>query len=285
MSAAIKQAAHSNETLPSPDQVVDENENESTPSQIKKKRRERTYVAPRKFHSQCKTVKVPAQFEPLFLQAETLVKKYYARLYQSPKTGIVSIENKRYLLLRASALSVDFFESIVESVDEAPSGAISASSNKRGSSKGNAAQRAQLELQQQQTANQDFVRRLLYDFSFALGTNDANTFSKLMNLRSPVEALAAGPVTFTYSGWATVSLFPSSAPSPDEYCFFFYDHPYSFEAHSWLAKYGDDDSKRPSFPVCMMSAGYSCGWSAACFGVPLVGVEVLCKARGMLTTR
>ena len=38
-------------------------------------------------------------------------------------------------------------------------------------------------------------------------------------------------------------------------------------------------------PVCVMNAGYSSGWCEASFGIPLVTVEILCRAAGDQTCR
>ena len=39
-------------------------------------------------------------------------------------------------------------------------------------------------------------------------------------------------------------------------------------------------ASRTDAPVCVMNAGYSSGWCEASFGVPLVAVEILCRAKG-----
>src|SRR5450432_1441124 len=87
--------------------------------------------------------------------------------------------------------------------------------------------------------------------------------------------LSAGPIHFAFSGWAFVDISAESRPSPDENYFLLYDHPYSFESHSWLAK-----DKKSDTPVCIMNAGYSSGWCEESFGLPLVAAEVECLAAG-----
>jgi len=87
--------------------------------------------------------------------------------------------------------------------------------------------------------------------------------------------LSAGPIHFAFSGWAFVDISAESGPSPDENYFLLYEHPYSFESHSWLAK-----NKKSSVPVCVMNAGYSSGWCEESFGLPLVAVEIECLAAG-----
>ena len=73
----------------------------------------------------------------------------------------------------------------------------------------------------------------------------------------------------------TSTILPESAPSPDENYFLIYDHPYSFEADAWMKR-----GVKTSSPVCIMNAGYSSGWCAQSFGIPLVAVEIECRAKG-----
>jgi len=106
---------------------------------------------------------------------------------------------------------------------------------------------------------------LLFDIAHALGKADAREF----------HSLSAGPGHFAYSGWASIDVLPESNPTPDENYFLVYDHPFSFEAEEWLKS-----GKRPDFPVCILNAGYSSGWCEESFGIPLVAVEIECRAKG-----
>ncbi|MCP3898678.1 MAG: hypothetical protein GY707_02965, partial [Desulfobacteraceae bacterium] len=90
-----------------------------------------------------------------------------------------------------------------------------------------------------------------------------------------IEKLAAGPIHFAYTGWASVKIHPMSSPTPDENFYLIYDHLHSFEAEAWLEK-----DEKTDFPVCVMNSGYSSGWCEESFGVPLVAVEVECQAKG-----
>jgi len=72
-----------------------------------------------------------------------------------------------------------------------------------------------------------------------------------------------------------VDIKPESSPVPGEDFFLIYDHPYSFEASSWLQAGRSADS-----PHCIMNAGYSSGWCEQSFGIELTAVEVSCRARG-----
>jgi predicted hydrocarbon binding protein len=118
-------------------------------------------------------------------------------------------------------------------------------------------------------------RNFLFDIGHVLGMEDAKRFHKKMNLQNPIEKLSAGPVHFAYSGWAFVDISPESNPSPDENFFLKYNHPYSFEADSWMKS-----GKLSKFPVCTMNAAYSSGWCQESFGIPLTAVEITCKAKG-----
>jgi signal transduction histidine kinase len=72
-----------------------------------------------------------------------------------------------------------------------------------------------------------------------------------------------------------VELSPESRPVAGEGFYLLYDHPYSFESDAWIRA-----GKRRTSPACIMNAGYSSGWCEESFGLDLVSVEVLCRARG-----
>ena len=97
-----------------------------------------------------------------------------------------------------------------------------------------------------------------------------------MGVKNPIAKLSAGPIHFSYSGWAFVDIFPESKPSPDENYFLIYDHPYSFEAAAFIKEHG----KTAKVPICVMNAGYSSGWCAESFGVRLDAEEIMCTAMG-----
>jgi diguanylate cyclase (GGDEF)-like protein len=192
------------------------------------------------------TVKVPAQFEAPFLQAQDYVARYFANRVEQPDTATISINGERYVLLRAASLSVEFVELVQKLYqDEGEEQARSVANN------------------------------LLFDLAHALGRADARSFQQKMGVGDPIHNLSAGPIHFAFSGWAFVDISPESRPSPDEDYFLLYDHPYSFESHSWLAK-----GKQSAGPVCIMNAGYSSGWCEESFGLPLVAAEIECLAAG-----
>ena len=193
-----------------------------------------------------RTVKVPPQFEVPFLRAQDYVARYFADRVEQPDTATISIAGERYVLLRAASLSVEFVEMVMK-------------------------------LYQDQGTQQarSVANNLLFDLAHALGKADARAFQEKMAVSDPIDNLSAGPIHFAFSGWAFVDISPQSRPSPDENYFLLYDHPFSFESHSWIARH-----KRSDTPVCIMNAGYSSGWCEESFGLPLVAAEVECLAAG-----
>ncbi|HXU26820.1 MAG TPA: histidine kinase dimerization/phosphoacceptor domain -containing protein [Bacteroidia bacterium] len=192
------------------------------------------------------TVKVPKPIQPAFNKAEKLVGDYFSSLKFNPSEGRIEIDNERYILVRASALSHEFLNSIKHLYkDRGDEQALSIGKN------------------------------ILFDLSHVLGLEDARSFHKKMKLKDPISKLSAGPVHFAYAGWASVDILPESHPTPDEDFFITYHHPYSFEADSWIKS-----GKKSETPVCIMNAGYSSGWTEASFDMPLTAVEISCRAKG-----
>jgi predicted hydrocarbon binding protein len=184
-------------------------------------------------------VRCPEPFEPLFVAAEDTMAEFFSDLERRPEKGEISISGVRYLLVRAASMSIRFREE------------LSAIYGLR-------------------TANQ-----IIYNFGRACGIQDAKMFHERLGLTDPAQKLAAGPIHFAHVGWAFVDIFPESAPSPDENYFLIYDHPYSFEAASYIEAEIEVEQ-----PVCYMNAGYSSGWCEISFGVELDAREITCRARG-----
>jgi signal transduction histidine kinase/DNA-binding NarL/FixJ family response regulator len=191
-------------------------------------------------------VTVPAPFRPLFDAAQAEVSDYFRNLKMNPTQGTIEINEQRYVLVRASALSKDFLDTIQRLY--ADRGAREAMS---------------------------IGKNFLFDIAHVIGMNDARAFHHKMKLTEPIARLSAGPIHFAYSGWAFVEILPDSNPSPDEHFYLHYHHPYSFEADSWLRAGEQADTA-----VCIMNAGYSSGWCEESFGIPLTSVEVSCRAKG-----
>ncbi len=191
-------------------------------------------------------MRVPQPIEAIFLRAQQQVARYFEDRKEDPETGTISIAGERYILLRAASMSVEFFDLVTSLYrDKGAEVARGVASN------------------------------LLFDVAHAIGKADARAFQQRLGLEDPIEKLSAGPVHFSYSGWAFVDIFPESRPSADLDYFLIYDHPYSFESDSWLKR-----GRRSEFPVCVMNAGYSSGWCEESFGLPLVAVEIECLASG-----
>jgi two-component system, sensor histidine kinase and response regulator len=198
-----------------------------------------------------KTVGVPADLAPTFVEAERVVAQLFAAKREVPSEGTIEVAGERYVLVRAASLSVRFFELVRElygagRMDEAD----------------------------------EFARNILFDLAHGIGKADAQEYARQSGVEDPIARLSAGPVYFAFCGWARVELDPASVLSADDRCVVYYDHPYSFESEAWLRAGRESD-----FPVCMMNAGYSAGWCESALGVPLIATELLCRARGDATCR
>jgi PAS domain S-box-containing protein len=192
------------------------------------------------------TVTVPASLEPIFLKAQDYVERYFQDRQENPKQGQIEISGERYVLVRAASMSREFLDLVTSLYKD------------RG---------------KKEARNVAFG--FLFDMAHAIGKADARSFYTKMGVSDPIEKLSAGPIHFAYTGWASVKIYPDSHPTPDENYFLIYDHPFSFEANTWMKK-----GKKTDFSVCIMSAGYSSGWCEESFGIPLVAVEIECRAKG-----
>jgi two-component sensor histidine kinase len=190
-------------------------------------------------------VSIPDPLKPVFDNAEKLVAEYFRKINMDPTKASITIDGERYVLMRASSLSIDFFEEIKSLYS--PKGEDEAI-----------------------RIGQNF----LFDISHVIGLEDAKAFHKKMNFSSPIEKLSAGPIHFAYSGWSSVEIIDGNTTA-DENFFLKYNHPHSFEAESWIAR-----NKISDRPVCIMNAGYSSGWCEESFGIPLTSIEITCRAKG-----
>ncbi|HRG59439.1 MAG TPA: histidine kinase dimerization/phosphoacceptor domain -containing protein [Bacteroidia bacterium] len=193
-----------------------------------------------------KTVIVPKPLKLIFDQAEKKVGNYHKSLLISPEKATIKISDQRYVLVRASALSIEFLQGIMSYYSE------------RG-----------------EKESLSIGKNILFDLAHLIGVEDAKNFQQLMQLKNPIEMLSAGPVHFAYTGWAQVKIHPESNPSPDQNFVLHYSHPFSFEAESWIKA-----GKKATEPVCVMNSGYSSGWCEHSFGIKLTAVEISCRAKG-----
>ena len=198
-----------------------------------------------------KTVRVPPEHEPLFARAEEVVSRFFRDQRADPERGTIEIVGERYVLLRGASLSVELVKLAEELYGPGREDEAAA-----------------------------FAHRILFDLSHATGKSDAQSFSLRMGLSDPLERLSAGPVHFAHTGWANVHILPESRPVAGDDFYLIYDHVSSFESDAWIR------AGKPSVsPVCIMSAGYSAGWTEHAFDQRLVAAEVLCRARGDDTCR
>lgn len=196
--------------------------------------------------SELSTVKVPAPFSEIFINAEKYVSGYFGAFRQDPQRGVIEISGERYILVRSSSMAVQFFDFIKNMYPG---------------------------LDQEETL--EASAKVLYDMAHAIGRSDARSFHEKTGVKDPIAKLSTGPVHFAFTGWAFVEIFPESKPSPDESFYLLYDHPQSFEADSWLKDVG-----RTAHCTCFMNSGYSSGWCSESFGINLVARELLCRAKG-----
>lgn len=192
------------------------------------------------------TVRVPDTIRPIFEKAQQYVSQYFSERIEDPKHSSIRISGERYILVRAASMSVEFVDLV-----------------------------ASLYKDREKNEAQALAYDLLFDVAHAIGKADARAFSQKMCVTDPLDKLSAGPVHFSYAGWAFVDIHPESKPSPDDNYYLIYDHPYSFESDSWI-----HHKRKSEMPVCIMNAGYSSGWCEESFGLPLVSTEVECRASG-----
>jgi PAS domain S-box-containing protein len=191
-------------------------------------------------------VRVPEPFVSAFVRAQEYVSGYFRDRTLDPAKGFIEISGERYILVRAASMSKEFFDLVTSLYRD------------RGE-------------KEARTVTLGF----LFDIAHSIGKADAKRFFSRMDVSDPIEKLSAGPVHFSHTGWAFVEILPESSPSPDEDFYLIYDHPFSFEAHTWL-----ESGEHTDFPVCAMNAGYSSGWCEESFGIPLVAAEIACRAKG-----
>src|ERR1700748_1647724 len=124
-----------------------------------------------------KTVRVPPEKEPLFARAEEIVSRYFRDEIRDAAHGTIEIHGERYVLVRAAALSVEFFSLVEELYGPG-----------------------------REAEADEFARNLLFDLAHAVGKADAQSFCARTGVTAPLERLAVGPVHFAHTGWAFVEI-------------------------------------------------------------------------------
>lgn len=194
-----------------------------------------------------RTVRVPDGMAGVFAEAETVVARYFAERVHDPERGRIEISGERYVLVRAASLSVEFFRLVRKLYGEG-----------------------------RELEADAFASNILFDLAHAVGKSDAQSFYARMKVDDPIARVAAGPTHFAHSGWASVHIITETTVAPDDESYVsVFDHVYSFEASAWL-----EAKEAPSFPACVMSAGYSSGWCTESFAMDLIASEIMCVARG-----
>ncbi len=198
------------------------------------------------FRPSGRVVVAPEPVQPLFDEAVVKIRGHFERVDVDPSRALIAIGDERYVLVRASALSIHFLDTLVQLyADRGEEQALTIS------------------------------RGFLFDVAHTIGKNDARAMNEKLGSREPIEKLSAGPVHFAFTGWSLVDIKPQSNPVPDESFCLVYEHPYSFEAASFL-----EAGRSSEGPVCIMNAGYSSGWCGYAFGLELTALELTCRARG-----
>lgn len=191
-------------------------------------------------------VNVPPELRALFDKAQASVDAFFKKTHVKPERGSVVIDGERFLMLRSASMAYDLFD------------CVSGFFKDRGE-----------ELAMQ------MARKFLFDIAYRMGKKDAAFFRETLALQQPMDLLAAGPVHFAYMGWAFVDISANSDFSDPENLYVEYGHRFSYEAFSWRATGHDTE-----LPVCIMSSGYSAGWTSECFGIKLLAAELRCCAKG-----
>src|SRR3954454_12134682 len=99
-----------------------------------------------KLRAMLKTVRVPDALAPLFEQAQSYVERYFADQKSEPERATIEIAGQRYVLVRAGALSVEFYELVQKLYGRADEA-------------------------------QSVAHGLLFDLAHAMGLADADTFA------------------------------------------------------------------------------------------------------------
>eukprot|EP01114_Cavostelium_apophysatum_P012644 TRINITY_DN2881_c0_g1_i4.p1 TRINITY_DN2881_c0_g1~~TRINITY_DN2881_c0_g1_i4.p1 ORF type:complete len:997 (+),score=287.22 TRINITY_DN2881_c0_g1_i4:2154-5144(+) len=191
----------------------------------------------------CRASKVPIHMDSVFQPAESLVELYFNHFERTGTT--VSISDERYLMLRSTSLSYEFLSVIQDCC-----GFKSSDDGK------------------------EFAYNLLFEFGQYVGKSDATNFAA--KTAANLHLARAAVPALSHLGMGFMEIQPESSLTPDEHCLLIFREPFSFEADT----YKDQTSKKTSHCVCCFNSGFVSGWMAEAYDVPLVTVELTCRARG-----
>src|SRR5687768_3192942 len=119
------------------------------------------------------TVATPAHLEPVFLKAQEYVARYFSEKVEDPRHATITISGERYILVRAASMSVEFFDLVTSLyTGSGPDVARAVANN------------------------------LLFDVAHSIGKADAKAFHLRMGVTDPIDRVSAGPIHFSFSGWA-----------------------------------------------------------------------------------
>ncbi len=184
------------------------------------------------------SVTVPKNMIDKFIKAEDFVTKYFDTSRRLPKEGKYLIGNQRYIALPAEFVTV---------------------------------MRERIAL----SGSEELADLIIYEVAKYFGQLDARDYQQRMNVQDPVEMLSAGPIQFSFRGFAHVNIFPISKPIPDENYLLVFENLNSFEVEASVKK-----NEHTHSPRCYFNAGYSAGWCEESFGIPLQVREITCQAMG-----
>lgn len=193
-----------------------------------------------------RTANVPPELRELYDEVEAAVAAFFGAQRWDPETAQLRFSGERYVLVRASSMSVQFVDRVQE-----------------------------LCRREGRPEGFEVARSLLYNLGHAMGHADSKVAGARLDLVDPPAQLVAGPAHFAFAGWANVDMLSEGHPGIDPDTYLLYDHPNSFEADAWL-----EAGRRAQRPICVMNAGYASGWTEGVFDTPMLATEVTCRAMG-----
>lgn len=185
-------------------------------------------------------------YETIYQKVKAFFTGHFSTINTNAEEGKFTINDERYILIRSSSMSYDFFKTIYK-----------------------------LYKNESQEHAFQLTSDLLYDVARLIGKEDASRFLAKMNLKKDVDKLVVGPIHFAFTGWAKVELLEDTNLTAGDQFFVHFRHHNSFEADAWI-----NHNETAEQGVCVMSAGYSSGWIESCFNTPMTTIEISCRAAG-----